>query len=325
VLHKLNISKNAEIKHSRFKSDSIWIDGGSKLIGVQITAKKIVIKSNASLRECKLFSDGIITIGENTVIKERALINAFKSITIGDRTIIDRDVFVGGMQSEKGQISVGNDCVILYRSYLNTTRKISIGNGVGIGGYCLIFTHSAWQNVLEGNPYKFADVVIKDNAWLPWNVTVLPGVMIDKGVSIGTGSVVTKSLPPYVFAAGVPAKIIRKRENGKLFEDGKNAIVLDVLSDFRGYALHYLGLKNVMSKTQYGFIISFENGRLVYTLDFSKNIQADDVIVSFIIPPNIKQKYGWIELDTLTSGSNKDFARHFIVFIKRYGIKIKSS
>jgi acetyltransferase-like isoleucine patch superfamily enzyme len=320
----MNISKNADIKNSLIKAGDGRIESGSKLEGVQITAKKIVIKSNTSLTDCKLFSDGLVTIGEYSVIKERALINAFKSISIGDRTIIDRDVFVGGMQSEKGQIQVGNDCVILYRSYLNTTRKISIGNGVGIGGYCLIFTHSAWQNVLEGNPYQFSDVTIKDNAWLPWNVTVLPGVIIGNGVTIGSGSIVTKSLPPYVFAAGVPARIIRKKENKRLSEDSKNTIVLEMLSDFRRYALQYLKLKNVMSKSPQSFVINFKDGRLLYTLNF-ENIRADDVIVSFLIPTNIKQKYDWIELDTLSSSvNNKYIAKQFITFIKRYGIRIKS-
>jgi len=152
-----------------------------------------------------------VQIGRRTVIKEGSIINAFKSVFIGDSVIVDRDVFFGGMQSDKSAIEVGNDCVILYRSYLNTTRKIFIGNNVGIGGYCLIFTHSAWQNVLNGNPYKFADVEIKDNAWLPWNVTVLPGVIIERDVTIGTGSTVTKSVLPYVFVAGVPAKVIRKK------------------------------------------------------------------------------------------------------------------
>jgi acetyltransferase-like isoleucine patch superfamily enzyme len=320
----MNISKNADIKNSLIKAGDVRIESGSKLEGVQITAKKIVIKSDTSLTDCKLFSDGLVTIGEHSVIKERALINAFKSISIGDRTIIDRDVFVGGMQSEKGQIQVGNDCVILYRSYLNTTRKISIGNGVGIGGYCLIFTHSAWQNALEGNPYQFSDVTIKDNAWLPWNVTVLPGVIIGNDVTIGSGSIVTKSLPPSVFAAGVPAKIIRKKENKRLSEDSKNTIVLEMLSDFRGYALQYLKLKNVMSKSPHSFVINFKDQRLLYTLNF-ENIRADDVIVSFRIPTNIKQKYDWIELDTLSSSvNNKYIAKQFITFIKRYGIRIKS-
>jgi acetyltransferase-like isoleucine patch superfamily enzyme len=65
--------------------------------------------------------------------------------------------------------------------------------------------------VLEGNPYKFSDVEIKDNVWIPWNVTILPSVTIEKDVIVGAGSVVTKSLPRAVFAAGVPAKIIKEQ------------------------------------------------------------------------------------------------------------------
>ena len=213
---KKEISQSAEVVDSSLQSKHIVIESGAKLRRVDIKAKKILIGSNSILTDCKIFSDGSIDVGNNVIIKENAVINAFKSISIGDRTIIDRDVFVGGMQSEKSQIIVGSDCVILFRSYLNTTRKILIGNGVGIGGYCLIFTHSAWQNVLDGNPYKFADVKIKDNAWLPWNVTVLPGVIINQDVTVGSGSVITRSLPTSVFAAGVPAKVIQKKDVKRL-------------------------------------------------------------------------------------------------------------
>src|SRR5919199_3286089 len=321
---KKEISPSAEVIDSNLQSRHIVIESGAKLRHVEVKAKKLLVRSNSNLTDCKMFSDGVITIGENTVIKERALINAFKSISIGDRTVIDRDVFVGGMQSEKGQIEVGNDCVILYRSYLNTTRKISIGNGVGIGGYCLIFTHSTWQNVLDGNPYKFADVKIKDNAWIPWNVTVLPGVIINQDVTVGSGSVITKSLPTSVFAAGVPAKVIQRKDDRRLSIDRKHAIALEILSDFREYALHYLKLKNVVIKNSYSFAISFRSKRLIYTLDF-QSLKEDDVIISFRIPPKIKHRYDWIELDTLDANTDENIAKHFIAFLRRYGIKIKSS
>src|SRR5437588_5652216 len=319
----MNISKQAEIKDSQIKTEAVDIEDRAKLIGVQIAAKKITIKSNAILTNCKLFSDGEITVGENSVIKEHAIINAFKSISIGARTIVDRDVFVGGMQSEKGQLEVGDDCVILYRSYLNTTRKISIGKDVGIGGYCLIFTHSAWQNVLQGNPYRFADVHIKENTWLPWNVTVLPGVTIEQDVTIGSGSVVTKNLPPSVFAAGIPAKVIRKKDGQLLSEDQRNVIALEILSDFQGYALNFLNLKNSLLKGPHSLIIDFDGERLFYTLDF-ENIQHGDIVVSFQISQTVKHKHDWIELDTLSCSTNKDIAKHFITFIRRYGVKIRS-
>ena len=319
-----NISDSAEVRGSNLQSKHIVIQSGTKLTHVDIRAKKIFVRSNSILTDCKIFSDGVVDIGRDVTIKERTIINAFKSVSIGDRTIIDREVFVGGMQSEKSQIIVGNDCVILFRSYLNTTRRILIGNGVGIGGYCLIFTHSAWQNVLEGSPYKFADVKIKDDTWLPWNVTVLPGVIISKDVIVGSGSVVTKSLPSSVFAAGVPARVIKKKDSRRLSIDSKHAIVLEILHDFRRYALNYLKLKNVTIENSHSFAIDFGEKRLIYSLDF-QSLNKDDVIMSFRIPPKIKYRYDWIELDTLKANTDETIAKQLIVFLRRYGIKIKSS
>lgn len=52
--------------------------------------------------------------------------------------------------------------------------------------------------------------MIGDYVWLGGNVTVLPGVSIGEGCVIGAGSVVTKSMPPYVLAFGNPARIRRR-------------------------------------------------------------------------------------------------------------------
>ena len=57
----MNISNQAEIKDSQIKSEAVDIEDRAKLIGVQIAAKKITIKSNAILTNCKLFSDGEIS------------------------------------------------------------------------------------------------------------------------------------------------------------------------------------------------------------------------------------------------------------------------
>jgi acetyltransferase-like isoleucine patch superfamily enzyme len=43
---------------------------------------------------------------------------------------------------------------------------------------------------------------------------VLDGVTIGRGSVIGAGSVVTKDIPPYSIAVGVPAKVIGEREYG---------------------------------------------------------------------------------------------------------------
>lgn len=317
------ISKTSILKNTTIESDDVSIDDKAKLEGVFIKAKKVIIKANVVLTNCKLFSDGIVYIGKDSVIKENTVINAFRGIGIGNRTIIDRDVIIGGMQSHKSEIEIGNDCVILYRSYINTTRKISIKNNVGIGGYNLIFSHSAWQNVLEGNPYKFADVTIRDNVWLPWNVTVMPGITIGRNATIGSGSVITKDIPPNVFAAGVPARIIRTKASRKPSDLEKDKIVREILTDFDDYITKFSKIPNRTLEFADSYKIITKNNSLIYTTKF-KNFNAKDIIVSFRIPEKLKSKHEWIELDSKKSKINTELAKNFVTFIRRYGIKITS-
>lgn len=318
----IDIANSAELTDSNIDANNVVISAGAKINNVQIRARNVRIGSVSSLRDCKLFSDGTISVGHNTTVKERTVINAFRSISIGNHTIIDRDVLIGGVQSEASQFKIGNNCVVLYRSYINTTRTVMIGNDVGIGGYCLLFTHSSWQNALNGNPYLFASIAIRDEAWLPWNVTVLPGVTIGKGVTIGTGSVVTKNLSPGVFAAGVPARVIKKARSNKLEVDAKHEVMLNILSDFYKYASKFLKLRHITyEKLNSSRIIAFKDKRLVYGINL-QNLDANDTIISFQIPSHLKRKFEWIELDSLTCEGSGELANHLVTFMRRYGIRI---
>lgn len=318
------ISPFASLENSKLNSSHVSIGKDARLTDVEIKAREITVKSGAVLTGCKIFSDGNIVIGQGTTIKERTIINAFRSVFIGNHVIIDRDVFIGGMQSEQSALEVGNQSVILFRSYLNTTRRIILGNNVGIGGYCLIFTHSAWQNVLEGNPYKFADVEIKDNSWLPWNVTVLPGVTIEKDATIGSGSTVTRNIPQSVFAAGVPAKVIRQKNSKHPSLEDRSVILQDILKDFYQYAANFLKLKDLKFSQKGDMTIEYGNTRMIYTFDF-KHFGRNDIVLSFKIPERIKRQNMWIELDSKRSNSSYDLANHFITFVRRYGIKISQN
>ena len=55
------------------------------------------------------------------------------------------------------------------------------------------------------------DVVIEEDVWCGANVTILKGVTIGRGSIIAAGAVVTKDVPPYSIAGGVPAKVIKTR------------------------------------------------------------------------------------------------------------------
>lgn len=53
--------------------------------------------------------------------------------------------------------------------------------------------------------------VIGDDTWLGHGVIVMPGVSVGTGAVVGSGAVVTKDIPPYMIAVGVPAKVMRSR------------------------------------------------------------------------------------------------------------------
>jgi maltose O-acetyltransferase len=55
-------------------------------------------------------------------------------------------------------------------------------------------------------------VVIGEDVWIGGGVIVCPGVTIGRGTVVGAGSVVTRSMPPGVFAAGNPCRVLRHLE-----------------------------------------------------------------------------------------------------------------
>lgn len=53
------------------------------------------------------------------------------------------------------------------------------------------------------------DVIVESDVWIGCNVTLLSGVTIGRGCTIAAGAVVTKPIPPYSVAGGVPARVIK--------------------------------------------------------------------------------------------------------------------
>ena len=74
---------------------------------------------------------------------------------------------------------------------------------------------SAWDNK--------GDIVIGSDVWIGYEAVILAGVTIGDGAIIGTRAVVTKDVPPYTVAGGVPARPIRRR-----FPDETVAALLDL-------------------------------------------------------------------------------------------------
>lgn len=54
-------------------------------------------------------------------------------------------------------------------------------------------------------------ITIGHDVWIGHGAVVMPGVNIGTGAVVGAGAVVTKDVPPYAVAVGVPARTIRTR------------------------------------------------------------------------------------------------------------------
>lgn len=85
---------------------------------------------------------------------------------------------------------------------------VSIGDGTAISGNNFILTHTKPMVYhSEVSEAYIAPVVIEKNVWIAISVDIMPGVTIGEGSIVASGSVVTKSIPPLVFAAGSPAEV----------------------------------------------------------------------------------------------------------------------
>lgn len=328
------IAQSALLKDVKIKAKKVTILDGARLENVQVEALSFFVGENANINDAILLSNGPIEVGKLVQIKEGAVLKAFKGVRVGDRTIIDRGVVVAGLQSEYSYFEVGSRCVVLHHTYINTAREVIIGNNVGIGGYCMIFTHGVWQNAFRGYPFQFGKVEIRDDAWLPWHVFVMPSVTIGKGATIAGGSVVTKDIPDCCLAGGVPAKVIRAENYPpKLDDEGKNGLAKTILKDFESYVKNFIGNKSVELKEldDRTTILTSDLGNLVYSQELRpallekpelSHLKSLDLL-SFQIPTMLKQTHGWIEIDTESKSKKiNELSNKFVQFVGRYGVRI---
>lgn len=108
-------------------------------------------------------------------------------------------------------IIVGKKVYFNFNCVVLDVMSVTIGDQVLIGPSVQIYTalHPMnWQEraaVLEAAK----PVVIGSHVWIGGGAVICPGVTIGHRSIIGAGSVVTRSIPDDVFAAGNPCRVVR--------------------------------------------------------------------------------------------------------------------
>ncbi len=138
-------------------------------------------------------------------------------IWIGDKAHIDRGVDIKAQNG--GKIEIGEN------TFIGPYVCLS-GESIKVGKDCLIASHSGIYAVnhnfadptrkIKEQGVTYEGITIEDDCWLGSGVKVVDGVTIGQGSVIGAGAVVTKDIPPYSIAVGVPARVIASRKSSEL-------------------------------------------------------------------------------------------------------------
>ena len=114
------------------------------------------------------------------------------------------------------RVSIGNHVGISEYTLLDGDGGITIGDFTRIASHVSIIAFS--HNFMDRNvPVKLQGkiskgITIGEDCWIGTGVRILDGVVVGKGAVIGAGSVVTKNIPPYSIAVGIPAHVIKERQ-----------------------------------------------------------------------------------------------------------------
>lgn len=121
-------------------------------------------------------------------------------------------IFMNCVFDCKDGFTMGNNSVINAGCRLDNRGGITIGDNVSISQDVIILTadHDMDSPDFEG---RNKPVKIDDYAWIGTRATILPGCTIGKGAIIAAGSIVTKDVLPFTVVAGIPAKVIKTRNN----------------------------------------------------------------------------------------------------------------
>jgi len=110
------------------------------------------------------------------------------------------------------------------RCYLNKNVRLgshgnaplSLGNNVMVGPNVVMDTsrhNSERLDIpMQDQGLSYAPIQVGDDVWIGANAVITCGVAIGRGCIIGAGAVVTRDVPDFAVVGGVPARIIRMRD-----------------------------------------------------------------------------------------------------------------
>ncbi len=166
---------------------------------------------------------GLLSVGDNVRLLDYCFLDCLSrdGVSLGNNVLLERNVWVRltALAEDPGAgLEIGDGTSIGAFSVIGAGAGVRIGSNVMLG-----------QRVnINSEMHRFEDpavpireqgairegIVVEDDCWIGSGAIVLDGVTVGRGSVVGAGSVVTRDLPPFSIAAGVPARVIGQRGDG---------------------------------------------------------------------------------------------------------------
>jgi acetyltransferase-like isoleucine patch superfamily enzyme len=163
-----------------------------------------------------------LSVGKNFIVEDYAEIMALSSagivcgnnVTIGAFATIKPSNYYGKAIGQG--LRIGDNSNIGRYNYVGCSGLITIGRDVMIGPRVSFYAENhnfeSTDKTMAEQGVSCEPITVGDDCWIASGSIILAGVTIGTGSIIAAGSVVSKDVPPYSVAAGIPAKVIRSRK-----------------------------------------------------------------------------------------------------------------
>jgi acetyltransferase-like isoleucine patch superfamily enzyme len=153
--------------------------------------------------------DDRVVLGLNVAIFHPDLVNLY-GCSIGDETK------VGAFVEIQKNVVIGKRCKISSHSFI--CEGVTIEDEVFVG-HGVMFTNDVYPRATNADgslqtqaDWKVLPTKVCRGASIGSHATVLPNLTIGEGALVGAGAVVTRDVPPFAVVAGVPARVVGRRE-----------------------------------------------------------------------------------------------------------------
>jgi acetyltransferase-like isoleucine patch superfamily enzyme len=157
----------------------------------------------------RLQTDGLTFVGPGVTLE----------IGKGGRVMLGRWSWVGHgckIRAHEGEVQIGAKTVIGQECTISAFQHVSIGRECVVADRVMLIDFDHGITEIE-RPIRLQgiykrDVRVGNNCWIGYGACVLRGVTVGDNSVIGTSAVVTKDVPDNAVVGGVPARVIRMRE-----------------------------------------------------------------------------------------------------------------